>query len=162
MDLSNLKWIKNVRDQNSETTWAYFKIDKMSIPEAKIFRLHWHKKADRDNAQLPQKGEQIALIQKAKVTHIVELLDSEVYESEQNDWSIYRVVKAIWMPPKELEWEKLPHQSEVFGLNYLTGNGQVHNLASTDKMFLFHSYWDPKGGLTAFQDSLKHILTGLT
>lgn len=80
MDLSKLKWVKNVRPDQG---WAYDKINEKPIPEAKIFRLHWCN--DKDNAQKPQKGDLIALVQLAKVTHIVELLDDTVYENAERD-----------------------------------------------------------------------------
>jgi len=50
MDLSQLKWLKNVKPDQG---WAYDKLDDMPIPEAKIFRLHWRSKDDRANAQQP-------------------------------------------------------------------------------------------------------------
>lgn len=71
MDLSRLMWVKNVSPGKD---WAYDKISEMPIPEARIFRLHWRN--DKDNAQKPPKGDLIALVQSAKVTHIVELLSS--------------------------------------------------------------------------------------
>lgn len=101
MDLSQLKWLKNVKSQHG---WAYDKLDEMPIPEARIFRLHWHNHDDRDNAQRPLEGDLIALVQRAKLTHIVKILDDEVYENSQKEWGIYRIVKAVWMPPEEFDW----------------------------------------------------------
>jgi hypothetical protein len=97
MDLSQLKWLKNVKPDQG---WAYDKLNEMPIPEARIFRLNWRK--DKDNAQKPLKGDLIALVQSAKVTHLVELLDDVVYGNAEKEWGIYRVVKAVWMPLKDL------------------------------------------------------------
>ena len=37
------------------------------------------------------KGDLMILLQRAKVTHIVECLDDEVYDNSLDEWSIYRV-----------------------------------------------------------------------
>jgi hypothetical protein len=47
MDLSQLKWLKNVRPDQG---WAYEKLHEMPIPEARIFRLHWRSQDDKANA----------------------------------------------------------------------------------------------------------------
>ena len=75
----------------------------MPIPEAKIFRLHWRSRDDKANTQQPLKGDLIALVQLAKGTHIVEMLDNVVYENTEKEWGIYRVVKAVSMPPKGID-----------------------------------------------------------
>ncbi len=154
MDLSKLKWVKNVKPAQG---WAYDKINEMPIPEAKIFRLHWRN--DKDNAQKPQKGDLIALVQLAKVTHIVELLDDTVYENTEKDWGIYRVIKAIWMPPEKFDWVNLPHQKDIFGVEDLPPDGSVHDLSRTDRMYQFNQYWKDLGGLQGFQEHLSKLLT---
>jgi hypothetical protein len=159
MDLSQLKWIKNVNYQNKNKHWAYNKLDEMSIPEAKIFCLNWQGYKDKLNAQQPFKGDLMLLLQRAKVTHVVEFLDDEVYENDQPEWGIYRIVKALWMPPKNLDWKKFPHQRFVFGFNHLVGDGKAHCLASANKMPQFHQYWDHEGGLSTFQKHLDKILS---
>jgi hypothetical protein len=159
MDLSQLKWIKNVKHQEKDKNWAYDRAYEMPIPEAKIFRLHWRSYEDKANAQKPCKGNLMLLIQKAKVTHIVEFLDNKVYVNHQNEWDIYRIVQAVRMPPEGIDWEKLPHQSHVFGFDYLVGDGKAHSLASANKMHQFHQHWDHKGGLSAFQKHLDKILS---
>jgi hypothetical protein len=50
MDLSNLKWIKNVKHKGNDKLWAYDKTNDMEIPEARIFRLNWRDLKDKDNA----------------------------------------------------------------------------------------------------------------
>ncbi len=74
MDLSKLKWIKNVKHKGDDKLWAYDKCEKMPIPEAKIFRLNWRDHSNKDNAKKPSKGDLMLLLQKAKVTHLVEFL----------------------------------------------------------------------------------------
>ncbi|MBW4465706.1 MAG: hypothetical protein KME07_09745 [Pegethrix bostrychoides GSE-TBD4-15B] len=128
----------------------------MPIPEAKIFRLNWRK--DKGNAQKPLKGELIALVQSAKVTHIVELLDDAVYGNTEKEWGIYRVVKAVWMPLEGFNWWSLPHQKEIFGIEDLPPNGAVHSLSRTDQMPQFNQHWKDLGGLQGFQQHLGEIL----
>ncbi|MBV5262257.1 hypothetical protein FLX56_28145, partial [Synechococcus moorigangaii CMS01] len=123
MDLSQLKWFKNV---NPGSGWAYANPDDMPLPEAKIFRLEW--KSDKTDAQKPNKGDLIALVQKAKVTHIVEVLDDTVYDTRKTEFGIYRVVKAIWMPPQGFDWSQLPHQKELLGPSILAMGGNIHEL----------------------------------
>jgi hypothetical protein len=114
--------LKNVKPDQG---WAYDKPDEMPIPEARIFRLHWRSRNDKVNAQQPLKGDLIALVQLARVTHIVEILDDTVYENTEAEWSIYRVVRAFWMPAKGFDWWNLPHQKDVFGVEHLPQNGLV-------------------------------------
>lgn len=153
MDLSQLKWLKNIKIDRG---WAYDKLNEMPIPEAKIFRLHWRSQEDKANAQQPLKGDLIALVQSAKVTHIVELLDNVVYENSEKNWSIYRVVQAVWMPSKEVDWRNLPHQKEILGIKHLPPNGLVHKVP-TDGM-LQSELWRDLEGLQGFQQHLRKIL----
>lgn len=73
MDLTKLKWTKNVN--NNDGGWAYQNIDLNS----KIFSLHWKKKQE-ENAQKAEEGDLVILRQKTKVTHIVELLNNTLYQ----------------------------------------------------------------------------------
>jgi hypothetical protein len=157
MDLSQLKWLKNVRPDQG---WAYSKLDEMPIPEARIFRLHWRSKDDKANAQQPLKGDLIALVQSARVTHIVELLDNVVYENAEEDWGIYRVAQAVWMPNKVSDWLTLPHQNEIFGVEHLPQNGLVYKIP-TEKI-LQSQHWKDLEGLQGFQEHLNKILTQVT
>jgi hypothetical protein len=150
MDLSQMKWVKNVKPAQG---WAYDKISEMPIPEAKIFRLHW--RDDKDNAQKPLKGDLIALVQSAKVTHVVELLDDVVYENSEKEWGIYRIVRAIWMPPKTFDWVNLPHQRDIFGVEHLPPNGNAHDLSKNQ----VSQHWQDLGGLQGFQKHLGDILS---
>jgi hypothetical protein len=154
MDLSQLKWLKNVK---ADQGWAYDKLEEMSIPEAKIFRLHWRSRDDKANAQQPLKGDLIILVQLARGTHIVETLDNVVYENTEKEWGIYRVVKAVWMPPKGIDWWNLPHQKEIFGVEHLPQNGLVHRIP-TDRM-LQSELWKDIEGLSSFQNHLNNLLS---
>lgn len=160
MHISRLGWIKNVKHKGDEKDWAYDKLNEMSIPEAKIFRLHW--RSGEDNAQQPHKGSQMLLLQRATVTHVVEFLDDQVYKNNNSEWGIYRIVQAIWMPPEKFMWENLPHQREFFGFDYVVGDGQAHSLTSASRMPQFQKHWDSLGGLSAFQKHVDVIFTKIT
>lgn len=158
MDLSRLKWIKNVKHKGDDKLWAYNKLSDMEIPEAKIFQLYWRDSSHKDNAGKPKKGDLMLLLQKARVTHLVEFLDDELYGVDSGEWRIYRVVKALWMPPKDSDWNKLRHQRDFFGSDYVVGDGAAHDLAAENQMQQFHQYWDARGGLTAFQDHVAKLI----
>lgn len=153
MDLSQLKWLKNVRPDQG---WAYDKLDEMPVPEAKIFRLHWRSQDDKANAQQPLKGDLVVLVQSARGTHVVEMLDDVVYENAEKEWGIYRIVKAVWMPPKGVDWWSLPHQKEIFGVEHLPQNGLVHKIP-TEGM-LQSQHWKDVEGLQGFQQHLSKLL----
>lgn len=157
MDLSELKWLKNVKPEHPG--WAYDKVDEMPIPEARIFRLHWRGYNHKSNAEQPVKGDLILLNQRAKVTHVVEFLDNEVYENSEKEWSVYRVVKAVWMPPNGFDWRNLPHQKEILGIENLPQDGNAHNLSQPERMSQFNQYWKDLGGLQGFQEHLGKVLT---
>ena len=156
MDLSKLKWLKNVKPNQG---WAYDKPSGMPIPEAKIFRLHWRSQDDKANAQQPLKSDLIVLVQSARITHVVELLDDIVYSNAEIEWGVHRVVKALWMPPEGLNYWNLPHQKEIFGIADLPPDGSVHDLSRTDRMYQFNQHWQDLGGLQAFQQHLGETLT---
>jgi hypothetical protein len=156
MDLSQLKWLKNVKNVEPGQDWAYDKINEMPIPEARIFCLYWRN--NKDNVQKPQKGDLIALVQKAKVAHIVELLDDVVYGNAEKEWDIYRVVKAVWMPPEDFDWWKLPHQKDIFGVENLPPNGLVHDLREGQ----VSQHWQDLGGLQGLQQNVGEILSEIS
>lgn len=99
------------------------------------------------------------LLQKAKVTHLVEFLDDELYGETSSEWGIYRVVKALWMPPEDLDWNKLRHQRDFFGFDYVVGDGAAHDLSAENQMQQFHQYWDAKGGLAVFQNHVGDLIS---
>lgn len=92
------------------------------------------------------------------MTHIVEVLDNKVYEKDNSDWGVYRVVQAVWIPPCGKDWATLPHQDEMFGFNIFIMDGLAHNLEAPGEMWKFHERWDKEGGLEAFQAHLAREL----
>ena len=160
LDLSRLKWTKNIKDPYGR--WAYEPYlgapVAMELPEARIFGLAWKSKDDWSNAEKPQKGDLILLHQKARVTHIVEVLDNKVYERNNPDWGIYRVVQAVWIPPLGKDWATIPHHNEMFGFDVFIMDGLAHNLDAPGEMPKFHERWDQEGGLIAFKE---HLVTKL-
>ena len=160
MNLDKLKWIKNVRHQGNDKKWAYDNTAEMPVPEVKIFRLNWRNNIA--NAEKPQKGELMLLLQNTKVTHVVEFIDEKVYEKSSKEWGTSRVVRALWMPPHNFDWEKLPHQQEIFGFKHIVMDGAAHDLGAINNMPQFHQYWDEKGGLEAFCNHLNTKLAELS
>ncbi|MGB5961960.1 MAG: hypothetical protein WBG73_14930 [Coleofasciculaceae cyanobacterium] len=160
MDLSRLKWTKNIRPYQG---WAY-KPERgtpiaMELPEAKIFGLTWKTKA-KGNAGRPQEGDLILLHQQARVTHIAEFLDNKLYKNtSEPEWGIYRVVRAVWMPPLDKDWYTLPHQDEIFGFNVSIWNGLARNLDAPGTRSKFYEHWTNRGGLVGFQN---HLVTQLS
>lgn len=156
MDFSKVKWLKNIRP---ETGWAYQSKTDIQMPEAKIFQLHWRLKSD-PSLNAPQKGDLMALVQNARLTHVVEVLDKNVYGTD-DDWAAYRVVQAAWVPSTDFDWSTLPHQKKVFGVEYLPPDGSAHSLEHPDKMDQFNQHWKDKGGLKGFQEHLAHVLSDI-
>lgn len=163
MDLSRLKWTKNIKPDEKYADWAY-KPERatriaMELPEARIFGLTW-KNIYEENASQPKQGDLILLHQHAKVTHIAEFLDNNLYKNpNEPDWGMYRIVRAVWIPPAAKDWATLPHQDEMFGFDVFIMDGLAHNLDAPGKMAKFHEHWSSKGGLEAFQ---KQLVTQLT
>ena len=156
MDFSKVKWLKNI---NPGPGWAYQSKTDIQMLEAKIFQLHWRLKSD-PSLTTPQKGDLMALVQHARLTHVVEVLDNTVY-GNGDEWASYRVVQAVWMLSTDLNWDTLPSQKEVFGIEYLPPDGSAHSLDQPDRMELFNQYWRDKDGLKGFQKHLAHVLSGI-
>ena len=158
MDFSKVKWLKNIKPKPGPG-WAYQSKTDIQMLEAKIFQLHWRLKSD-PSLTTPQKGDLMALVQHARLTHVVEVLDNTVY-GNGDEWASYRVVQAVWMPSTDLNWDTLPSQKEVFGIEYLPPDGSAHSLDQPDRMELFNQYWRDKDGLKGFQKHLAHVLSGI-
>ena len=156
MDFSKVKWLKNVKPDKG---WAYQSENDIQMMEPRIFQLHWKSKSDSNLAD-PQKGDWMVLVQQARVTHIVEMLDNHVYGND-DEWAAYRVVQAIWMPPIGFDWYALPHQREIFGIESLPQDGSAHRLDQHDKMYQFNQYWKDQGGLEGFQQNLAKALSSI-
>lgn len=163
MNLSRLKWTKNIKPYQG---WAYnpeHGTPAMELPEAKIFGLTW-KNIYEENASKPKQGDLILLHQHAKVTHIAEFLDNKLYKkTSELGWGIYRVVQAVWIPPLGKDWVTLPHQDEMFGFKVAIYKGLAYSLLETpDKMPKFHEHWGSRGGLEAFQNHLATELATIS
>jgi hypothetical protein len=162
VDLSRLKWTKNIRPDEKYADWAYEPERglqlAMELPEVKLFCLTW-KNIYEENASKPQQRDLILLHQYAKVTHIAEFLDNNLYNNtSEPEWGIYRVVQAVWTPPTGVDWATLPHQDLLFGFHVFIMDGLAHNLDAPSEMSKFHEHWSSKGGLSAFQN---HLVTKL-
>lgn len=144
MDLSQLKWTKNINREDGEWAYSHKFIDNHS----KIFHLDW-KSDSKTNAEKPQEKDLIILRQKGKVTHIVEFLNNSVYNEEnpENNW-IYRLVKVFWMPDI---WSEPPHQNNIFDCQLNLQGGDAMELKNIQNL---KHRWDAEGGVPSFQ---KHI-----
>jgi hypothetical protein len=144
MDLTKLKWTKNVNHQGNDKYWAYEDIDS----DLKIFRLNW-KIEQEENALKPDKNELILLRQRAKITHIVKLLDKNVSrEPMDGEFAISRLVQIVWIA----DFSSVPpEQDMVFGYHVQLQGGKVMKLETPT----FNKHWGRRGGLVEFQ---KHIL----
>ena len=166
MDLSRLKWTKNIKPDKKYADWAY-KPERgtplaMELPEARIFGLNWKTK-NKSNAERPEEGDLILLHQHARVTHLAEFLDNKPYNNiSEPDWGIYRIVRAVWTPPSGKDWATLPHQDEMFGFNVFIMDGLARNLDTPGTMPKFHEHWSSRGGLAAFQNHLATELAKIT
>lgn len=146
MDLTQLKWTKNVNHQGDDKYWAYQNID----PDLNTFQLNW-KTEQAENAIKPQESELILLRQRGKVTHIVKLLNNTLDE-EHGEFGISRLVQVVWIA----DYPSLsPEQDIVFGYHVHLQGGKVMKLETPT----FNEHWGSQGGLGEFQ---KHVLKALT
>jgi soluble cytochrome b562 len=152
MDLQNLKWLKNVTDQNPKV-WAY-----SSFKQCHLFKLNW--KSDEENAQQPQWGDLILLKQKGYITHLVKVLDYKPEKQRNDQWGIYRIVEVIWtlddfsQIPESAKADKVLDYPEVQG--YRQGN-----ILFLETLPTFKNRWDKNGGLTAFQSHIRQFIESL-
>jgi|GEM_PF-582749 len=142
-----LKWTKNINNQYGDK-WG------TDIEVNKEFDLRWKKQASA-NANKPQEGDLIILRQRARVTHIVEVLDECTQDYEDNadnpypDFSIYRWVKVVWRFPN---FETAPHQDKVFGFDLNLQGGKAIDL---DNITGIENNFDD---LEAFQNNVVKVL----
>jgi transcriptional regulator with XRE-family HTH domain len=159
MDLSRLQWIKAVTPPADwPSYWAYTsdEVEKMKqsnnqvITDNKItiFPLGFKGK---QSTQM-EAGDLIALTQHAKITHIVEVLDDQFFET--GEWS-NRYVKVVWWKP-EVDWTSLPHREDILGVDVAPGNG---NLFLFDSFESFRNRWQGTDALKKFQDFALDELT---
>ncbi len=145
MDLTELKWTKNVNHQGDDKYWAYQNLD----PDLNIFRLNWKAKQAK-NALKPEESELILLRQRTKVTHIVKLLNNTLYK-EPGEFGISRLVQVVWIADY---WSVPPEQDMVFGYHVHLDGGKVMKLETPT----FNELWGSRGGLVEFQN---HVLKAL-
>lgn len=152
MNLTGLKWTKNVKNQDGKY-WAYKDKIEYIEPQVNIFGLNW-KYNQHENARLPQKDDFIILRQHARVTHIVQILDNELYKDlTATEFSLYRMVKAVWIAD---DWHNPPTYEQVFGQKiFFPRNGKVINL---ENLNVFQENWEQKAGLLGFQTHVKKLL----
>jgi hypothetical protein len=144
MDLTELKWTKNINHQDGEKYCAYH-------PDLKNFPLQW-KKDQEKNAGKPHKGELIILRQRCKVTHIVKVLDDNpCKEHTDKEFSIYREVQVVWVAE---HWDVPPDQDTVFGYPLNLQGGKVMELETPT----FKAHWDTRGGLAEFKNHVLKVL----
>ncbi|XGV95352.1 MAG: caspase domain-containing protein [Leptolyngbya sp. BL-A-14] len=149
-DLSELLYIKNVRDPNGG--WAYTLKHIQEVGgsvESRVFELFWL--STSKGAKLASKGDLMILNQQAKVTHIVEMLDDEI---RKNELGYFRWVRVVWMPQEE-NWFQLPHQKEILGFEPPRfGGGTAYSFTSPN-FGKFHAAWNN------LQDFQQHVFLSL-
>ena len=145
MDLTQLKWTKNVNHQGDDKNWAY------PHKNFDIFPLNW-KTEQAENALKPEVSELILLRQRTKVTHIVKLLDKTLYKDFTNgEFGIFRRVQIVWIADCLSE---SPEQDMVFGYHVHLQGGRVMQLETPR----FKRHWESRGGLVEFQNRVLKML----
>ena len=145
MDLTKLKWTKNVNHPEKEWAYSYEDIDFKS----KVFYLHWTEDS-RSNAGIPKEEDLIIIRQRTNITHIVQVLNNTVYSESENLPN--RLVKAVWMAAF---WNEPPEEESIFGYTINYPSGKVLDLGKSPK---FNEHWNNKGGLSAFQKQVQKTL----
>lgn len=142
-DASRILYIKNVKASNG---WAYTlkHIEEIGgSADSRVFELFWPDGSK--GAKTPSAGELVILHQRAKVTHVVEILDDNVHTNEAGAW---RWVRALWMPSPQEDWSQLPHQREILGFEPPTIVGGA-TLSFQSKNF--SSFWKVWQQIELFQ-----------
>lgn len=150
---SKILYLKNIKDSNG---WAYtLQRIKQSggSADSRVFELFWP--ASSKGAQTPSSHELIILHQRARVTHIVEVLDTSI---RSDSHGTYRWVRALWMP-SEGDWSQLPHQREILGFDPPTIVGGA-TLSFQNKSF--SSFWQVWGDIKLFQSYIWQKLNEQT
>lgn len=159
MDLTGLKWSKNVNHLDDDKVWAYddYKVDYSS----RIFILNWKNDFER-NACNPKKGELIILRQHAHITHIVKVFNNTLYDyGDGSNFSIFRLVQVVWMannldnlPLNKIE--SFPSNKEIFGCDVVfPRNGSVTNVKEKQEL---KEHWENQGGWQEFENHVRYTL----
>ncbi|MEH2083959.1 MAG: hypothetical protein V7K89_29525 [Nostoc sp.] len=153
MNLDRLIWTKNITPIDGEI-WAYKNIDTI-YPDLKIFALHWRnlKGKDENNARYPLEAELMILRQHRKVTHIVQMLNDQLYRdtNAEDEFNIYRIVQVVWMTDN---WEHPPENDKVFDCSiHFPRFGKAIKLENIQKL---QKRWGKEG--LAFQQHVQSVL----
>jgi len=168
MDLSRLKWIKSVTARDWIHYWAYSPTeikDSMERTDPKkyimpqtiyqdglvIFPLGFKTKG----SEKLKSGDLVALTQHSRITHVVEVLDEQSYQTG-NWW--HRYVKVIWWLP-DIDWnDESLYRENIFGVNLNPQQSTPHKISNFKT---FKEFWG-EDGLTAFQAHVAEQLDRLT
>ena len=143
-DAPNIIYLKNVKASKG---WAYTlkHIEEIGgSADSRVFELFWL--ASSRGAQAPSAGELIILHQRAKITHIVEILDINAHTNEEGTW---RWVRALWMPNPQEDWSQLPHQRDILGFDPPTIVGGATLSFQSEN---FSSFWKAWERIELFQN----------
>ncbi|MEA5621729.1 hypothetical protein [Nostoc sp. UHCC 0251] len=124
-------------------------------PDLRIFTLSWKNSEHQDeiSAKAPQEGELMILRQYGKVTHIVKMLNNQLYRDTNtgDQFNIYRLVQVVWMTDN---WEHPPKNDEVFDCTItFPPNGKSIKL---ENIQAFQERWSKEG--LAFQKHVQNVL----
>ncbi|WP_346294477.1 hypothetical protein, partial [Sphaerothrix gracilis] len=151
LDLSHLSWVKVIYDPSG---WAYTRDRLKEMPQTidfnhvTVFPLGFR----TDKAYKLATTDQVALIQNGKLTHIVEILDSEPYE--EGNW-YNRLCRVLWWQPEVTDWSALPAQSELLGFDPALQDGDPHLIESLKR---FGKRWSDNGKMAGFRAYLAERL----
>jgi hypothetical protein len=156
MDLSALIWLKVITDDDKQK-WAYThhritqEMDQTKVIKSNnvtIFPLGFRDKS----ADLLDEGDYLALTQKNKLTHIIEVIDKSSYQ--EGGW-YHRFVKVLCWKPND-DWSSLPSGEELLGFKYKIYSGRPYLLENLKETY--GKRWENNGGLEAFQQYLSQKL----
>ena len=125
MNLESLKWIKSITPEKGwHHHWAYSfeELTDTSLDIQPFDRIVdcngitivplWFK--GNVGADKPQQGDLILLSQHSKITHLVQVLDTEPLTREGQG---FRYVQFLWWLP-HADWKRqLPHRSDILGFD---------------------------------------------
>ena len=147
-NLSKLKWIKVISDDSG---WAYTRDRLKEMPQGfdcngvTVFPLGFR----TEKAAKIESGDQLALIQKGKLTHIVEVIDRQLYKG--GGW-YHRVCRVLWWEPKVNDWQNLRPQKELLGFDPALQDGDPHAIETLKR---FGDRWNENGDVAGFRDFLE-------
>jgi len=149
-DPSRILFTKNVRPPNGNWAYTLERIQQMGFPvENRVFEIFWS--SNKKSIISPSKGDLMLLIQQAKITHIVEILDDDIRE---NEVGYFRWVRAVWMPEKK-DWAGLPDQEKILGFRIKKSVAEGSSFANSDFVDFHSTCWH---SLDVFQQHIFWIL----